>query len=79
MLFEIDAKVIRVLSQCLPKVRCSIEMSTRLVEDLHMESIELVEFVMMLNEDAGVDVSADQVAEWKTVQDVCSCLRGFEG
>lgn len=49
-------------------------MECRLVEDLFVESIGLIEIVMALNEWFGVEIPEDAVEEWRTVKDVCDSL-----
>jgi acyl carrier protein len=67
--------MMRLLSECLPNARHGIEVGSRLVEDLYMDSIAVVEFVMVLNEEFEMDVPAKVVAEWRTVEDICSWLK----
>lgn len=68
--FEIERLVIKVLSDYLPVGRRKIESSSRLVEDLYVDSMSVVEIVMILNEAFGVELSAGAVSEWVTVADI---------
>lgn len=78
MLNSIEEQVIKILSECLPKAPANLGVCSRLVEDLHMDSITLVEFVLALNEMVEIEVPAERVAEWRTVEDVCSWLSANE-
>ncbi|PBJ14722.1 Acyl carrier protein [Pseudomonas ogarae] len=43
---------------------------SRLVEDLHIDSMDLVELVLEVNNAFGIELSEDEVGEWRTVQDI---------
>jgi acyl carrier protein len=70
---EVERQVIKILSDYFPVGRGVIEASSRLVEDLYVDSMNVVEIVMTLNEAFDVEVPAAGVAEWRTVGDIC-CL-----
>ena len=61
----------------------NIELASRLVEDLYMDSLGLVEVVMALNEVFDIQLSEEVVAKWRTVEDICHwviCIkRGVSG
>ncbi|WP_095051960.1 acyl carrier protein [Pseudomonas sp. Irchel s3b2] len=70
---EVECQVIKVLSDYFSVDRRKVEVDSRLVEDLYVDSMSLVEVVMALNEVFGVELPEGGVAEWKTVRDIC-CL-----
>ncbi|BCX66973.1 phosphopantetheine-binding protein [Pseudomonas izuensis] len=72
---EVECKVIKVLSDCCPAVRGRIELGSRLVEDLCVDSISLVEIVMALNDSFGIELSEAGVGEWRTVLDIYVSVR----
>nr|WP_256590958.1 phosphopantetheine-binding protein [Pseudomonas sp. ERMR1:02] len=72
---EIDRQVICVLAATLFVGRRQVEVESRLVEDLYMDSISMVEVVMALNEMFGIELSESGVEEWKTVKDICILVR----
>ncbi|WP_448106928.1 phosphopantetheine-binding protein [Pseudomonas azerbaijanoccidentalis] len=72
---QIEREVIRVLSEYFPADRRRIEVGSRLVEDLYVDSMNVVEIVMMLNEVFSVELPQKGVAEWKAVSDICCLLR----
>nr|WP_269137511.1 phosphopantetheine-binding protein [Pseudomonas sp. PGPR40] len=69
----LERQVVQVLSGCLLVDRRTIETDSRLVEDLHVDSVDVVEIVMSLNEAFGIDLPNAEVTEWRTVGDIC-CL-----
>jgi acyl carrier protein len=48
-----------------------VELGSRLIEDLYMDSLGFVEVVMALNEAFDIQLSEEMVEEWKTVEDIC--------
>lgn len=70
----IKCKVVEVLARYLSSVGRGIGADSRLVEDLYMDSIAMVEVVMNLNEEFGIEIAEVMVGEWRTVQDVCESI-----
>lgn len=76
---ELDILVIEVLSDYLAPCQWRVEMSSRLVEDLCVDSVGLVEIVMCLNQTFNIDLPEAEVAEWNTVEDICYLVRFCRG
>lgn len=72
---EVEHRVIKVLSDYFPAVHRKIEMASRLVEDLYVDSIGLVEIVMALNTAFKIELPDTEVGEWKTVKDICMLVK----
>ena len=70
----VASQVIKVLSDYFPAGRRDIELTSRLVQDLYVDSISLIEIVMALNETFGIDLPEDRVGLWRTVEDVCETV-----
>lgn len=50
-----------------------VSRDSRLVEDLGLDSMGLVELVMTLNEELRIELPETEVAKWETVKDIiCS-------
>lgn len=47
-----------------------IRMSSRLYEDLHLDSLDILTMAGNLEEEFSCDISDEIVANWKTVEDV---------
>ena len=69
--FEIESQIIKLLSDCLSLDGCNIESSSRLVEDLFVDSMNVIEIVMLINEVFDIELPREGVAAWRTVQDIC--------
>jgi acyl carrier protein len=72
---EVERQVIQILSDYFPVGRGVIEASSRLVEDLYVDSMNVVEIVMALNEAFDVELPAAGVAEWRAVEDICRLVQ----
>ncbi|WP_245150904.1 acyl carrier protein [Pseudomonas fluorescens] len=48
---------------------------SRLIEDLSIDSMSLVELVLEVNNAFGIELSEDEVGEWRTVQDIVESVR----
>lgn len=72
---ELESRVVGVLCGCLSIACGEVQMNSRLVEDLCMDSIQIVEFVMAINDVFQTEVPDEEVAGWKAVQDVCCWLK----
>lgn len=64
---EIECRVIAVLSDHFSSGQRNIDIDSRLVEDLYIDSMSLVEVVMALNEMFGVELPTKDIREWNTV------------
>lgn len=71
---EIERKVIKVLSDYFPVGRRTIEARSRLVEDLYVDSMNVVEIVMIVNEVFDVELPQADVAKWRLVSDICDLV-----
>ena len=52
-----------------------VRREARLKEDLEMDSFDYAELASTLEQEFGIDISDEEMAEWKTVSDVAACLR----
>ncbi|WP_256672691.1 acyl carrier protein [Pseudomonas sp. C1C7] len=73
-MLEIENQVIRILMDYFKSTRRNITPNSRLVEDLYIDSMSLVELVMALNESFAIELPEDEVAQWKTVRDICTSI-----
>ncbi|MGJ7515646.1 phosphopantetheine-binding protein [Pseudomonas baetica] len=71
----VENQVIKVLMDYFPADRRKIEAASRLVEDLYVDSISLVEIVMALNETFGIELPESGVRGWGTVKDICDSVK----
>ena len=55
----------------------NIELSTSFKDDLDADSLDLFELVMAIEDAFNVEISADEVSEMNTVEDVIEYLKGM--
>jgi acyl carrier protein len=67
---DVEDLIIEVLADCFPARRHNIEGGSRLVEDLNVDSIGVVEVVMALNEVFGIELPDTGIAMWRTASDI---------
>ncbi|MBA3484775.1 MAG: acyl carrier protein [Pirellulales bacterium] len=52
-----------------------ISLSSSFAEDIRIDSLSMIELIMDLEKESGVDISDDTVAEVRTVEDVVRYVR----
>lgn len=72
---DTESRVIKVLSDYFSMGRLNVERGSRLVEDLYVDSMNLVEIVMALNEAFETELPAAEVAQWRTVADIIGLVQ----
>ena len=65
---EIQAKVVKIISEQLGKDESEITMSSNFIEDLDADSLDTVELVMALEEEFEVDIPDEAAEKITTVQ-----------
>ncbi|MGN8345622.1 acyl carrier protein [Pseudomonas sp. SMV71] len=71
----VETGVISLLSRCFPSRHGEVAGHSRLVEDLQMDSVDIVEVAMMIDDVFSVELSSDQVAGWRSVGDVVGSVQ----
>ena len=65
-----EKKIVELIADKLCKKPEQITMSSRLVEDLGADSLDVVELIMALEDEFGVSLPDDDIATMKTVGDI---------
>ena len=71
---EIQAKVVKIISEQLGKDESEIKMSSHFIEDLDADSLDTVELVMALEEEFEVDIPDEAAEKITTVQSAVDFL-----
>ncbi|WPN65299.1 MULTISPECIES: acyl carrier protein [Pseudomonas] len=66
----IDSEVMKLLSDYFSLASRKLGRSSRLIEDLSADSVDVIEIIMIIDEVFGVELSSEQIIEWRTVADV---------
>ncbi|MDO7896749.1 acyl carrier protein [Pseudomonas citrulli] len=67
---HVEAEVIRLLSSFFSKACRDLSGHSRLVEDLNVDSMEVVEIVMLMSDGFNVELSSDEVTLWRSINDI---------
>ncbi|MEE2599629.1 MAG: acyl carrier protein [SAR324 cluster bacterium] len=65
---EIQAKIVKIISEQLGKDESDISMSSNFIEDLDADSLDTVELVMALEEEFEIDIPDEAAEKITTVQ-----------
>ncbi len=71
MIFE---KLKEIISEQLEIDAETVTLETRLGEDLNADSLDIVEMLMSLEDEFGVDIPDEEIEKMKTVGDVVSYI-----
>lgn len=71
MIFE---KLKEIISEQLEIDTETVTLETRLGEDLNADSLDIVEMLMALEDEFGVDIPDEEIEKMKTVGDVVSYI-----
>ncbi|MFA5286786.1 MAG: acyl carrier protein [Candidatus Omnitrophota bacterium] len=67
---NIEKKVINILSEYFNVSSENIKSSSRLIEDLSIDSMSLVELIFELKEKFGLEIKKEDIIKIKTIKDV---------
>jgi acyl carrier protein len=72
---ELEGKVIKVVAEKLSIEEKAITMASRFQEDLGADSLDIVELLMEIEENFGVNISDDESEKLKTVGDAVKYIQ----
>ena len=72
---EIQSKVISIVSEAANVETASIKAETSFVEDLNLDSLDMVEMMMKMEEEFGIEIPEDKTEDLKTITDVTDYLK----
>ena len=71
---EIQSKVISIVSEAANVEAGNIKAETSFVEDLNLDSLDIVELMMKMEDEFGVEIPEEDAEGLKTVNDVTKYL-----
>jgi acyl carrier protein len=74
---ELDARIVKMISQVVPVKAAQIRPSDRLREDLGMDSVASMELLSVLAEELDLDIGVEDAADVRTVADTIALARRF--
>ncbi|MDH5581031.1 MAG: acyl carrier protein [Bdellovibrionales bacterium] len=69
-----EQKVIDLISEATKIEKAKIGLSTNFVDDLNLDSLDIVELMMKMEDDFGVEIPEEDAEKLKTVNDVVTYL-----
>lgn len=72
---ELQEKVIKLISDATKVDLMKITPDTSFVDDLNLDSLDIVELMMKMEDDFGVEIPEEDAEGLKTVKDVVSYLQ----
>ncbi len=72
---EMQEKVIAIVSEAANVEVANIKPETSFTDDLNLDSLDMVEMMMKMEEEFGVEIPEDKTEDLKTINDVTSYLK----
>ena len=73
-----EQKIIKLIAEKLNKKIEEIKMESRLVEDLGADSLDVVELVMTFEDEFGIALPDEDVANLKTIKDIVDYITNLK-
>ena len=70
-------KIIKMVAEQFMVDESEVSADTAFVDDLGADSLDVVEMLMSLEDEYGITIEDEKVAEMKTVADVVRCVEGL--
>jgi acyl carrier protein len=72
---EVQDKVIKIVSDATKVDAGNIKAETNFIDDLNLDSLDMVEMMMKMEEEFGVEIPEDKTEDLKTINDVTNFLK----
>jgi acyl carrier protein len=72
---ELQEKVIKLVSEATKMDSANINLNTSFVDDLNLDSLDMVELMMKMEDEFGVEIPEDETENLKSIGDVVSYLK----
>lgn len=71
---EMQTKVISIVSEAANVEAATIKAETSFVDDLNLDSLDMVEMMMKMEEEFGIEIPEEKTEDLKTINDVTKYL-----
>lgn len=72
---EVQDKVIKLVSEATKMDAGNITINTTFVDDLNLDSLDMVELMMKMEDEFGVEIPEDETENLKSIGDVVNYLK----
>jgi acyl carrier protein len=73
---DVDLKVVDLIAEVLVDInKDSIQMNSKIVEDLGAESLDIYDMIALLEDEFNLEITDEEVEKIQTVQDVANFIR----
>lgn len=72
---EVQDKVIKIVSDATKVDAGNIKAETNFIDDLNLDSLDMVEMMMKMEEEFGIEIPEDKTEDLKTISDVTNFLK----
>ncbi len=72
---ELQEKVIKLVSEATKMDSANIGLNTSFVDDLNLDSLDMVELMMKMEDEFGVEIPEDETENLKSIGDVVTYLK----
>jgi acyl carrier protein len=76
---ELQDKVIKLVSEATKVETSNIHAETSFVDDLNLDSLDMVELMMKMEDEFGIEIPEDDTEKLKTIKDVVAYLKTKQG
>ena len=73
-----EQKIVKLIAEKLNKKVEEVKMESRLVEDLGADSLDVVELVMSFEDEFGIALPDEDVANLKTIKDIVEYITNLK-
>lgn len=73
-----EEKVVEIIANALNKNKDQITMSTRFVEDLGADSLDVIELIMVFEDEMGITLPDNAAGDLKTVGDIVNYIKNLK-
>ena len=72
---ELEQRVIKIVSEAANVESSNVQGDTNFVDDLNLDSLDMVEMMMKMEEEFGIDIPEEKTEDLKTITDVTNFLK----
>jgi acyl carrier protein len=74
---DVESKVVDLVAEVLVDInKESIQMNSKIVEDLGAESLDIYDMIALLEDEFNLEITDEEVEKIQTVQDVADFIKG---